>query len=184
MFYRFLPLLIISALISLSLATKSAVTQSKPDEVPLEVFNPIGPPVLQVEPTITMTPFDPNDPSSLGNRPRGMVRYREFMRDTQGISRGVIVGNPGYRALLEANKVAFFIRFVSNPEFLALYPGTMSPADFVDALNTNTGGVLSGDQRNDLINGLLQLKETRATVVRKIAENQTLPTRSSTAPSC
>lgn len=49
----------------------------------------------------------------------------------------------------------------------------MTPADFVDALNANTGGALSGTQRNDLINGLLQLKETRATVVRKVAENQT-----------
>ena len=105
-------------------------------------------------------------------RPRGMVRYREFLRDTQGISRGVIVGNNGWEAQIEANKVAFFTRFVSNPEFLALYPGTMTSGDYVDALIKNTGVQFSGAQRNDLVNGLISLKETRATVLRKIAENQ------------
>ena len=104
-------------------------------------------------------------------RPRGLVRYREFMRDTQAISKGVIVNSPGYEALLEANKRAYFIDFVRNPEFLGTYPGTQSPADFVDALNANMGGMLTSTQRNDLVSGLLQLKETRATVLRKIAEN-------------
>jgi hypothetical protein len=109
-------------------------------------------------------------------RPRGMVRYREFLRDTEGISRGVIVGNPGWEALLEANKVAFFQKFVANPEYIARYPRTMSAADFVDAVNANSGGVLSATERNDLVNGLLQLKETRATVLRKVAENPNFST--------
>jgi hypothetical protein len=105
-------------------------------------------------------------------RPRGMVRYREFMHDTQAISRGVIVGNPGYEALLEANKVAFFPRFTADPEFIATYPTAMTPTEFVDALNAHTGNRLSATERANLIDGLLSLKETRATVVRKVAENQ------------
>jgi hypothetical protein len=106
-------------------------------------------------------------------RPRGLPRYREFMRDTQALSRGVIVGNPGYEALLEANTVAGFNAFVARDEFVAAYPASMSPSDYVDALNAHAGNVLTGTERNDLINGLLSLKETRATVLRKIAENQT-----------
>jgi len=109
--------------------------------------------------------------SDSAERPRGMVRYREFLRDTQSISRGVIVGNPGYEAVIEANKVAFFKKFVGNPEFLARYPGTMQPGDYVDALITNTSIPFTSAQRNDLVNGLTLLKETRATVLRKIAED-------------
>src|SRR5204863_7350292 len=74
-------------------------------------------------------------------RPRGLVRYREFMRDTQAISRGVIVGSAGWEAVLESNKRAFFINFVRNPEFLGTYPALQTPAGFVDALNANAGGV-------------------------------------------
>jgi len=107
-------------------------------------------------------------------RPRGMVRYREFMEATQAISRGVVVNSAGWEALLEANKVTFFQRFVAIPEFVAQYPPTMSPGDYVDALIAHTGAPVSGAQRNDLVNGLINLKETRATVLRKIAENNTL----------
>src|SRR5262252_3586971 len=71
MFCRFLSLLIISAAIALSLGVNSARMQDKPVEFRLETFNPIGEPVAQMEPTLTMTPFDPNDPSSLGNSSAG-----------------------------------------------------------------------------------------------------------------
>jgi len=111
--------------------------------------------------------------SAGAERPRGFVRYREFLQATQAISQGVIVGNPGYEALLEANTRAFFPRFTADPEFLAIYPTSMTPAQFVDALNAHTGNVLSTTERNNLIDGLLQLRETRATVLRKVAENQT-----------
>ncbi len=104
-------------------------------------------------------------------RPRGMVRYREFMRDTQAIGRGVIINTPGAEAILEANKRAFFLSMVRQPEFLGTYPPNQTATEFVDALNANTGGMLTAVQRNDLVNGLLQLRETRATVLRKVAEN-------------
>src|SRR5580765_4190923 len=51
-------------------------------------------------------------------RPRGMPRYREFMRDTQEISRGVVVGQTGWEALLESNTVAYFNSFVARDDFL------------------------------------------------------------------
>ena len=35
-------------------------------------------------------------------RPRAMPRYREFMRDTQQIAQGVIVGSSDWEQILEA----------------------------------------------------------------------------------
>jgi hypothetical protein len=106
-------------------------------------------------------------------RPRAFPRYREFVRDSQDIGQGVIVGNPGYQQLLEGNTVDFINRFVARPEFTANYPASLTAAQYVDKLNTQVGNVLSASQRDALVNGLNSGQETRATVLRKIAENQT-----------
>jgi Calx-beta domain len=106
-------------------------------------------------------------------RPRAFPRYREFVRDSQDIGRGVIVGNAGYQQLLEANTVDFINRFVARPEFTANYPASLTAAQYVDKLNTQVGNVLAASQRDALVNGLNSGQETRATVLRKIAENQT-----------
>ena len=41
----------------------------------------------------------------------------EFVPDVQRIGRGVIIGEPGAAALLEANKEAYFNEFVARPQF-------------------------------------------------------------------
>ncbi|HXI25371.1 MAG TPA: Calx-beta domain-containing protein [Pyrinomonadaceae bacterium] len=104
-------------------------------------------------------------------RPRGMPRYREFIRDTQEISRGVIVNSPGWEALLEANTVAYFNSFVATPEFTTTYPSSLPPVQYVDFLNVHTGNALSPNERNDLVSRFQLGQETRATVLRKIVEN-------------
>jgi hypothetical protein len=109
-------------------------------------------------------------------RPRGLPRYREFMRDTQEISRGVIVNSPGWEALLESNTVAYFNSFVTRDEFLSYYPAGLSAAQYVDLLNSRIGNALSTTERNDLVNRLQSGQDTRATVLRKIAENATFST--------
>jgi hypothetical protein len=109
-------------------------------------------------------------------RSRGMPRYREFIRDTQEISRGLIVGQNGWEAQLEANTVAYFNSFVARDEFLGFYPASLSAAQYVDLLNSRIGNVLTTTERNDLVNGLQSGQETRATVLRKIAENPTFST--------
>ncbi len=106
-------------------------------------------------------------------RPRGFPRYREFVADSQDIGHGVIVNNPGYQQLLESNTVDFINRFVNRAEFLANFPATMTAAQYVDKLNSQVGNVLSSTDRNNFVNGLGNGQETRATVLRKIAENQT-----------
>lgn len=105
-------------------------------------------------------------------RPRAMPRYREFIRDTQQIGQGVIVGNSGWQQVLETNTVNFTNDFVFRPEFLANYPATLTPAAYVDKLNTQAGNVLTFDEYFKLANGLMAGLETRGSVLRKIAESQ------------
>jgi len=104
-------------------------------------------------------------------RPRGFPRYREFVRDTQMISRGVIVNNPGWELQIESNTVDFINLFVARAEFLVSYPTSLTPSQYVDKLNAQAGNVLSTTERNALVNGLISQQETRATVLRKIAEH-------------
>ncbi|HJQ33906.1 MAG TPA: TIGR03118 family protein [Pyrinomonadaceae bacterium] len=60
--------------------------------------------------------------------------YGQFMRGTQMLQRGLVFGEPGFDAQLEANKQEYFADFVRRPEFVARYPATLTPAEFVNAL--------------------------------------------------
>ena len=104
------------------------------------------------------------------------VRFQQFFPDTQEIGRGLVVGAPNWEQQLEANKQAFMLRFVQRPEFIAAYPLTLSPTQFVDALNANTGGVLDATERQNLINELTanNTNAGRASVLRKVAEDANL----------
>jgi hypothetical protein len=105
-------------------------------------------------------------------RPRAMPRYLEFIRDMQGIGQGVMVGSPGWQEALEANTVRFTTDFVYRPEFLAIYPPSLSAAAYVDKLNKQAGNVLTFDEFFQLANGLMAGLETRGSVLRKIAEHE------------
>jgi hypothetical protein len=101
---------------------------------------------------------------------------QQFFPDTQRIGRGVVVGVGNWPAQLEANKQAFALELVSRAEFVARYPAGMSPTQFVDTLNANAGGVLSADERAQLINELSANNNNagRASVLRKVAEDADL----------
>ncbi len=110
------------------------------------------------------------------------LRLRDFLPDTQEIGRGVVIGQPGADAQLEANKVRFFNDFVQRTKFLAAgaFPTGMTAAQFVDKLNANTyavaggGGALTQQQRDDLVNQLTPNPASaalRASVLRQVAEN-------------
>jgi hypothetical protein len=104
------------------------------------------------------------------------VRFQQFFPDTQEIGRGLVVGAPNWEQQLEANKQAFLLRFVQRPEFLARYPATLLPTQFVDALNANAGGVLDATERQNLIDELTANNNSagRASVLRKVAEDANL----------
>jgi hypothetical protein len=101
------------------------------------------------------------------------VTLQEFLPDVQRISRNVVVGTPGAAAQLEANKQAYFNEFVTRPAFTAQYPASLTPAQFVDALNANSGGSLSPAERNALVAELTANNTTagRASVLRKITDD-------------
>jgi hypothetical protein len=108
-----------------------------------------------------------------------MPRMAEFFADTRRAAEGVVVGRAGWEALVEENQRRFAEEFVARAEFKARYPDTMTPAQYVDALNNNIShpwrenetGALSTSDREQLIAGLAGGTETRATVLRKLATN-------------
>jgi uncharacterized protein (TIGR03118 family) len=65
--------------------------------------------------------------------------YGQFMRDTQALSRDVVIGQPGAEAQLEANKQAYFNEFVTRPEFVSKYPSTLTNEQYVDNLLASAG---------------------------------------------
>jgi hypothetical protein len=99
-----------------------------------------------------------------------LPRYREFIRDTQALGLDVVVGQGNWEQQLEANERQFADEFVARPEFVSIYGG-LSDEQYVDALNGNTGGSLSPSERDALVAGLGGMTETRATVLRKVAED-------------
>jgi len=101
------------------------------------------------------------------NRTNGLPRFIEFMRDTQKVSNGVIVNATGWQQLLEQNKQAF----------ATLYPDTMSPAQFVDALYQHAGINPTAAERQAALDEFNTPTGARGRVMRRVAENQTLYTR-------
>ena len=111
------------------------------------------------------------------------LKLRDFLPDLQEIGRGVVIGQPGAEAQLEANKQKFFLDFVQRPKFrnAAAFPTSMRPEQFVERLNANTydpsaavsGGVLTTEERNALV-GLLADNPSspvlRAQVLRAVSE--------------
>jgi hypothetical protein len=105
------------------------------------------------------------------------VRRESFMPDTRTIGNGVVVGQQGWEARLDANKNAFALAFVTRPEFLAAYPAGMTAQQIVDTLNQNAGSPLNSSEIANLV-GILGATPAdnvkRAQVVRAIAENSNL----------
>ena len=106
--------------------------------------------------------------------PVPIIRFTEFLADTQEIGQGVVVGQPGWPQALENNKVAFADKFVQRARFIADFPLSMAPADFVDKLNLRAGGPLSQAERDQLVADLTSNAKTRAQVLRAVAEDQDL----------
>jgi hypothetical protein len=104
------------------------------------------------------------------SRPRAMPRYREFVRDTHDVGQGVVVGADGWQQKLEANTLVFLDDFVSRAEFTSNYPLQLTPAEYVDKLNAQAGGSLSKDERDALVSEMIAGLETRASVLRRIAD--------------
>ncbi|HKR15128.1 MAG TPA: matrixin family metalloprotease [Pyrinomonadaceae bacterium] len=113
------------------------------------------------------------------NRPNGLPRYLELMRDTQAVGRGIVVGAPGWEAALEANKAAYANEFVSRSEFTALYPTSLTPTQFVDALYAHAVITPSAQERQAAIDEFNNPSGARGRVLRRVADNPDLNERES-----
>jgi len=106
----------------------------------------------------------------------------EFLLDTRTIGEGVIVNSAGWQELLEANKTAVIESFVARTGFTEVYPLSLTPAEFVDRLNTRVGGVLS---QADVAAAVAEFEgaatsesvSARARALRRVAENGTFSQR-------
>ena len=102
------------------------------------------------------------------------LRFSEFIPDRNRIGEGVIVQQTGWEQVLENNKQAFAAEYVMRPRFTTAYPGTLTAAQFVDALNQNAGGALSTSERNQLVSELSSGAKNRAQALRAVAEDSDL----------
>jgi hypothetical protein len=107
-----------------------------------------------------------------------IIRREEFTQDTPLISAGVAVGVGDWEAKLEANKVAYAQSFVQRQRFTDIY-GALTPAQLVNKLNQNAGGVLTEAERAALTNALAANNSVagRASVLREVAQNAELNRR-------
>jgi CSLREA domain-containing protein len=111
--------------------------------------------------------------------PVPIIRFNEFLPDSQEIGRGLVVGRPGWEQVLENNKVAFTQTFVQRLRFTTEFPTSLTPGQFVDQLFAHTGVTPTAAERNTAINefgGAATSSDNpaRARALRRVAENSTL----------
>ncbi len=111
--------------------------------------------------------------------PVPIVRFNEFVSDTQQIGQGVIVGQAGWETVLENNKQTFAAQFVQRARFASAFATSMPPAQFVVALFANAGVTPTATDRDAAIAEFGSATDTsdlsaRARVLRKVAENSSL----------
>jgi glucose/arabinose dehydrogenase len=98
---------------------------------------------------------------SLGRIPR----YAEIIPDMASVT-GATAGE------VFAKRDAFAAGWLARPEFKTLYPGTLTPAEFVDKLLQTAQVTLSGTvTRSTLVADLQAGRKTRAEVLRAVVEH-------------
>jgi hypothetical protein len=105
------------------------------------------------------------------------ITLNDFLRDTQEIGRGVVVGAPGWEAQLESNKQAYMLALVNRPEFIAAFASALTGDQFITQMNNNAGGVLSATEKANLVAVLGSTPfdpAKRAQVLRSVADNPAL----------
>jgi CSLREA domain-containing protein len=87
--------------------------------------------------------------AAFGDQP-ATPAYFSFLEQTQEVGSGVIVGQPGYEAVLEANKQRFAEQFVQRTDFILAHGG-QTAAQYVDSLFVNAGVTPTVAERNAAI---------------------------------
>ena len=98
-------------------------------------------------------------------------RFREFMDDMKVLGRGVHLSADGWQKTLEGNKAVLTEALVSRDDFKAAHGGR-SNEEYVDALYANAGVVPPPRERDSIVAALGTGAESRASALRRIAENR------------
>ena len=99
-----------------------------------------------------------------------MPRREEFLPDARTAANGVIVNMPGWESAMAENQRAFVDDWVNHPDFKFDFD-QLSNDQYVDRLVANTGGTLAPGTRAALIDDLAAGRQTRAAVLRTIADD-------------
>ena len=98
-----------------------------------------------------------------------LPKYEEFMADMLILGRGLFVGSVGWQQILQNNRNALLERWLLRNDFRALYE-SRSNEQYVDTLLNNAGLALNSSERASLISNLDPSLQTRAGVLRQIAD--------------
>ena len=107
-----------------------------------------------------------------------VVKFDEFLKDTQRLQQGVIVLQQGWEQILEGNKQSYARDFVQTSRFVAAFPTTLTPAEFVDQMFANAGVTPTTSERTTSINEFGSATTSaniaaRARALRDVAESST-----------
>ena len=101
-------------------------------------------------------------------------RYFDFLRDTQRVSQGVVVGTAGAAARLEENRQAFLAEFVARPEFRAAHD-SQGASEYVDSLFLNAGASPAATERAAAVAAFGAGGDAgRAAALRSVAESDSV----------
>ena len=99
-----------------------------------------------------------------------MPRREEFLPDARAAANGVIVNMPGWESALADNERAFVDDWVNHPDFKFDFD-QLNNDQYVDRLVANTGSTLAPGTRAALVDDLAAGRQTRAAVLRTIADD-------------
>jgi inhibitor of cysteine peptidase len=107
---------------------------------------------------------------------RAPERLKEFTLDSRGIGAGIVVGETGWQQKLETHKATYVSDFVARRDFESQFPLAMTPAQFISALDSNTGDSLSESERAEAeaeFAGAANTEDlaSRARVLRRVIDN-------------
>ena len=103
-------------------------------------------------------------------------RLGEFALDAHDVGAGVVVGVTGWERTLETNKESYLADFISRAEFEETYPVSLTPAQFVSALDANAGNSLTPAEKDAAAAEFGGAQNTsnlaaRARVLRSVVDN-------------
>ncbi len=107
--------------------------------------------------------------AAFGSQPEN-PDYYTFLRDTQGLGRGVVVGEPHWEQGLEFNKQRFVEAIVSRPDFLSAH-ASQSAEQYVDSLFANVGVTPTNAERQAALAAHAPTVPGLASALRSVVES-------------